>query len=196
MSSSLVVPLLIVGFAVANSFSENRHRAPIFEVCCEFEPFMAAPEDEKMKECISEILGDPKSMNHSNPPTDQELEELAEKIACIEECTAKKYELLDSDGNIVLAKLLEVAQGKINGTFMENHIEEAAKKCIEDIEKEIPKESKCNPKPLFLSNCLFFRSLENCPADQVKDKAKCETMIDEIKNGKFPHHFDPPPPEN
>nr|AVU05015.1 odorant binding protein 6 [Agrilus mali] len=192
MSVSFLLPLLVVGVAVANPPPEMGHHGHIFDVCCDVRPFMANPDDNNMKECVKEILGEPTAVKHG-PPSEKEMEEMAEKITCVEECTAKKYGVVDDDGNIVIPKITEFSKEKMKGTYMESIMEDTLQKCIEETGKEV-QQTKCNPKPLLLVNCLFFKTLENCPADKVKDKAKCDSLIEDMRTGKPPHLLAPPLP--
>ncbi|KRT81990.1 hypothetical protein AMK59_6135, partial [Oryctes borbonicus] len=139
------------------------------------------------KECFKEVTG--KEFGGGPPFTCEELEERKKEMTCVAECAGKKKGMLDDDGNIKeeeAKKLVKECTEKLD--WFQSKVDDVTSKCIEAAKEAAKKHDKegCNPSDIKFAYCIFKEIQLNCPADQIKDQAKCDAMRESIKKHDHP----------
>lgn len=71
--------------------------------------------------------------------------------------------------------------------WFEPKLEGTVKKCIDEAVATTEKHKDgCNPAHLSLIYCVFKQIQMACPEDQIKDKARCDAMIEMFKKHDHP----------
>nr|AKI84374.1 OBP16 [Holotrichia parallela] len=139
------------------------------------------------KECLKEVTG---KEFHGGPPfTCEELEQRKKEMICVAECMGKKKGVLDADGNIKEEELKKSVKESMSGLdWFQPLMDDVITKCIAEAKEAADKREAggCNPSDLKLVHCFFKEIQLSCPADQIKDQARCDALRESVKKHDFP----------
>ncbi|XP_055390376.1 uncharacterized protein LOC129619247 [Condylostylus longicornis] len=171
------------GFRFKRDASEEKCSHHKGMQCCKSEKNNPSDFEEIKKfkaECYKEIKGD-EDLN-IDPFDCESAQKLKQNLICMSECLAKKFNLLNENGELDRAKVIEHLKKKFaEESWKLEKIEEVTDKCLtESNEKPSTEKNDCNGQILKMFHCTWKEFIQHCPKDLQIDSMKCNKLREKI----------------
>ncbi|KAB0798210.1 hypothetical protein PPYR_09203 [Photinus pyralis] len=161
--------------------------------CCDVQMSNSLRNDEYKNLCYNKTLGTLTFTNHGRSTSvdvEKQNKLVQNQVSCYLNCLALKYNLVKTDGSIILEGVIKRINDIYNGSWVPNVSRNIATTCYKATEQacinylKTATADRCNPTFRMHNWCLHREIQMNCPKDQIKNEVRCN----DLKNWKFDYN--------